>query len=132
MSTKMLRSAFLQGPTSTIISQGMSVIRKVLATEQFRVSGLTTAEMYKLALKEAPPSNYEGHILEDRVVTKIPNTKSGRKKIPPPEPPHLEHPIRSMRCVIFLGIRLTRPFMFVVVSNIQVLEDSNIAYPSGS
>lgn len=128
----MLRSALLQGSSSTTISQGMSIIRKLLATDQFRVNGLTTAEMYKLALKEAPPSNYEGHIIQDRVVTKIPYTKSGGKKIPPPDPPHLEHPIRSMRCVILLGIRLTRPFMFIGVSYIQVLEDSNIAYPSGS
>ncbi|KAH7875112.1 uncharacterized protein C8R40DRAFT_1237307 [Lentinula edodes] len=97
MSTTMLRSALLQGSSSSTISQGMSIIRKLLATDQFRVNGLTTAEMYKLALKEAPPSNYEGHIIQDRVVTKIPYTKSGGKKIPPPDPPHLEHPIRSMR-----------------------------------
>ncbi|KAJ4468297.1 hypothetical protein J3R30DRAFT_3560747 [Lentinula aciculospora] len=97
MSTTILRSALPQSPRSTIVSQSLSIIRKLIATEEFRVGGLTTAEMYRLALKEVPPPNFEKYQVRDNGDTEIQYTKSGQRKTPPPNPPHMEHPIRSMR-----------------------------------
>ncbi|KAJ3820318.1 hypothetical protein F5880DRAFT_977795 [Lentinula raphanica] len=92
-----MSSVILRGqPKSLVISQSLSIIRKLLATEQFKQAGLTTAEMYRLALKEAPPPNFEKYVHEHRD-TEIRYTKSGQRKTPPPSPPHMDHPIRSMR-----------------------------------
>ncbi|KAJ4000581.1 hypothetical protein F5050DRAFT_1803924 [Lentinula boryana] len=93
-----MSSVILRGqPKPSLISHALSIVRPLLATEQFRKAGLTTAEMYRLALKEAPPPNFEKYAVHENRDTDIRYTKSGQRKNPPPSPPHMEHPIRSMR-----------------------------------
>ncbi|KAE9408529.1 hypothetical protein BT96DRAFT_913705 [Gymnopus androsaceus JB14] len=72
------------------------MIRKIIATaDQFRTSGLTTAEMFKLALKQPPPENFQKFPVPSG--TEILYTNSGKRKTLPPSPPHPEHPVRSIR-----------------------------------
>ncbi|KAJ3984416.1 hypothetical protein F5890DRAFT_41891 [Lentinula detonsa] len=93
-----MSSVILRGqPKPSLISHGLSIVRTLLATEQFQKAGLTTTEMYRLALKEAPPPNFERYQVHENSDTEIRYTKSGQRKTPPPNPPHMEHPIRSMR-----------------------------------
>jgi len=79
----------------TAVVQSLGLIRKIIDTEQFRTSGLTTAEMFKLALKEPPPGNFEKYEIPSE--TEIHFTNSGQRKILPPNPPNPEHPVRSIR-----------------------------------
>lgn len=81
----------------TAVVQSLGLIRKIIDTEQFRTSGLTTAEIFKLALKEPPPGNFEKYKIPSE--TEIHFTNSGKRKILPPNPSHPEHPVRSIRCV---------------------------------
>ncbi|KAF5389440.1 hypothetical protein D9757_004396 [Collybiopsis confluens] len=77
------------------VAHSIPIIRKIITTDHFRTSGLTTAEIFSLALKEPAPINFEKY--EVPAETDIRYIKSGRTKSPPPSPPHPAHPVRSIQ-----------------------------------
>lgn len=79
----------LKAASAARVDAGLVVIRKIL-TEN--TSGLTTQELYRLALKEKAPSSFRVPAPVERYVP-----PAGRQS--PPEPPHPQHPIHSMRRV---------------------------------
>ncbi|TFL07366.1 hypothetical protein BDV98DRAFT_557745 [Pterulicium gracile] len=76
----------LKAASAARVDAGLVVIRKIL-TEN--TSGLTTQELYRLALKEKAPSSFRVPAPVERYVP-----PAGRQS--PPEPPHPQHPIHSM------------------------------------
>jgi hypothetical protein len=72
--------------TATRVEAGLFIVRKVLSEN---ASGLTTQELYRLALKEKPASAFRPP------VNPAPRHVDPKVKVPP-TPPHLEHPVQSM------------------------------------
>ncbi|KAJ7731162.1 hypothetical protein DFH07DRAFT_847816 [Mycena maculata] len=79
------------------VREGLKIVRKVIARDAVK-SGLTTTEIYKLALKEnaAPTFARTLPTEEDDSPKETQYGKAGRRRIPPPEPPHPRHPVRSI------------------------------------
>ncbi|KAF9450194.1 hypothetical protein P691DRAFT_701661 [Macrolepiota fuliginosa MF-IS2] len=67
------------------IREGINLVRKILATQDCS-KGLTTAELYQLALREAPPQDYKGDL-------RLRNRPLDTKGIS--LPPQNDHPVRS-------------------------------------
>ncbi|KAJ7098354.1 hypothetical protein C8R44DRAFT_888977 [Mycena epipterygia] len=78
------------------VREGLKIVRKVIARDA--KTGLTSAEVYRLAIKEPPPPSYAAEIKssEDVSPPEIKYGKAGRRRIPGPTPPHPRHPIRSL------------------------------------
>ncbi|KAF9459730.1 hypothetical protein BDZ94DRAFT_1267532 [Collybia nuda] len=74
------------------LQEGLKIVRKVVATNP-NPAGFTTAELYKLAVKEPALSNFQYEVLPLRRAT---DGKGGKQRIPGPVPPRPDHPIRSM------------------------------------
>ncbi|KAJ7636990.1 hypothetical protein FB45DRAFT_907955 [Roridomyces roridus] len=79
------------------LQQGIRLVRKVIARDATKM-GLTTTQIYKLALREPPPPSFALTIpAESEESSKGTRyARTGRKRIPPPEPPHPRHPVRSI------------------------------------
>ncbi|KAF7334250.1 hypothetical protein MSAN_02386400 [Mycena sanguinolenta] len=78
------------------IREGLKIVRKVVARDAVKTP-LSTADLYKLVLREAPPPTFASTIPEDDdSVHAIKYGKSGRRRIPATAPPHPRHPVRSM------------------------------------
>jgi len=79
------------------ISEGLKIVRKVIARDAAKTP-LSTADLYKLAIREAPPPTFVLTIpAEDHDSTpEIKYGRSGRRRITPPAPPHPRHPVRSI------------------------------------
>jgi len=65
--------------------EGISIVRKIFATEDCS-KGFTTAELYQLVIREAPPKGYKG---DPRLSSQPVGTKGT------PLPPQVDHPVRS-------------------------------------
>ena len=85
---------------SSAKSAGISIIRHILKTKQFP-EGVTTKQLYQLAVQEPAPPGFEAYPLPPTVR----RAKTVPKKIRhvPQEmldsyPPNPAHPIRSMTC----------------------------------
>ncbi|KAG6888806.1 hypothetical protein C0995_005826 [Termitomyces sp. Mi166 len=78
---------------------GLSVVRQLLANKDTPLhdAGMTTEELYQLALQQPPPSGYYNPHIKDGVPFPPlpPPAKKGKKKEQPPGPPNPEHPVRS-------------------------------------
>lgn len=74
-----------------------TIVRAILASHAKEKSGLLTQEIYDLALQEFPDA--KGTLRPE--LCDIPQdfyrTKKEKGKTPIPEPPRVDHPIRSMR-----------------------------------
>jgi hypothetical protein len=70
---------------TNVIREGISVVRKVLAENDLS-KGVSTAELFQLALRQPPPQNFEG----DPLLCGGPGGIKGITK-----PSHNDHPIRS-------------------------------------
>ncbi|KAJ6491376.1 hypothetical protein C8R47DRAFT_448171 [Mycena vitilis] len=80
------------------VSEGLRIVRKVIARDAAK-TGLTTKDLYKLALREPPLPSFGSKIpveQEDFVPEVKYGRRTGRKRIPPPEPSHPRHPVRSI------------------------------------
>jgi hypothetical protein len=78
------------------ISEGLKIVRKVIARDAVKTP-LSTADLYKLVVREAPPPTFVNTIpSEDDSTPAVKYGKSGRRRIPAPAPPHPRHPVRSM------------------------------------
>ncbi|KAJ6469521.1 hypothetical protein C8R45DRAFT_433471 [Mycena sanguinolenta] len=78
------------------IREGLKIVRKVVARDAVKTP-LSTSDLYKLVLREAPPPTFASAIPEDDdSVHAIKYGKSGRRRIPAPAPPHPRHPVRSL------------------------------------
>ncbi|KAJ7512556.1 hypothetical protein B0H11DRAFT_2214342 [Mycena galericulata] len=84
------------------VREGLRIVRKVIARDAAKTP-LSTTEIYKLALKEPPPPTFSATIPDDSTVPEHKYARSGRRRIPAPEPPHPRHPVRS---ISFLKHRL--------------------------
>ncbi|KAG6853006.1 hypothetical protein C0991_007489 [Blastosporella zonata] len=75
---------------------GVSILRGILAKNKNH-PGLTTEELYKLALEEPPPAGYYNPHLTDGVpFPPMPApSKKGKPKQQSPPPPNMDHPVRS-------------------------------------
>jgi hypothetical protein len=73
-----------QDPTA--LSKGIAIVRKVLQDNKgHNEKGWKTHEIYSLALKEKAPEGFRSTVMT------TPRQAA---------PPHLEHPIRSKKCVV--------------------------------
>ncbi|KAJ7253664.1 hypothetical protein B0H12DRAFT_1233547 [Mycena haematopus] len=79
------------------IGEGLKIVRKVIARDAVKTP-LSTADLYKRVLREAPPPTFSSTITseDDESVPATKYGKSGRRRIPAPAPPHPRHPVRSM------------------------------------
>ncbi|KAJ7931187.1 hypothetical protein B0H13DRAFT_1959375 [Mycena leptocephala] len=79
------------------VSEGLRIVRKVIARDAVK-TGLSTTDLYKLALKEPPPPTFALTIPseEEDSVPELKYGKTGRSRIAPPSPPHPRHPVRSI------------------------------------
>ncbi|KAJ6572006.1 hypothetical protein B0H19DRAFT_1132173 [Mycena capillaripes] len=79
------------------VSEGLKIVRKVIARDAVK-TGLSTTDLYKLAIREPPPPTFALTILsqDDDFAPEIKYGKTGRRRIPPPAPPHPRHPVRSL------------------------------------
>jgi hypothetical protein len=85
----------------------MKLVHRIIASHP--EPGLHIQDIYKLALAEKPdtPISHEINPVASPPLHPLAhdngigngNGKKGKVKVMPPVPPHLEHPIRSMRCV---------------------------------
>ncbi|TFK41688.1 hypothetical protein BDQ12DRAFT_678344, partial [Crucibulum laeve] len=78
----------------TALKEGLRIVKTVVATNPSS-SGLTTAEIYKLAIQQRPSASFQPWSVPPPP-SKITYGKGGDQRIDGPLPPHLEHPIRSM------------------------------------
>jgi len=74
------------------VREGLKIVRKLVATNPYP-DGFTTAELFKLAVKEAPPADYK---YENPPLRLAARSRGGNQKNTVPLPPHPDHPIRSM------------------------------------
>jgi len=79
------------------ISEGLKIVRKVIARDAAK-TGLSTADLYRLAVREAPPPTFVLTVpsTDDDAAPEIKYGKSGRRRVPAPAPPHPRHPVRSL------------------------------------
>jgi hypothetical protein len=85
-------SIFLKATTAktTVIREGIKIVRKVIAANDFS-EGVSTAELYQLALREPVPKGFQG---DSRLI----EGPGGIKGIT--LPPQNDHPIRSKMYVV--------------------------------
>ncbi|KAJ7033184.1 hypothetical protein C8F04DRAFT_1396219 [Mycena alexandri] len=88
------------GHNKAALSEGLKIVRKVIARDAKKI-GLSTTELYKLSIREPPPPSYSRSIAsreehDDDTVPESKYGKAGRRRTPPPTPPHPRHPIRSI------------------------------------
>ena len=103
MATTVLYTKFTPHRTLAI-REGLRLLRNVFASDASK-EGLTTHELYKLALKEKPGKEFLDSIKQEekeRVKTAAtPGAVAGSSlngKDSPPEPPNPKHPLKSMSC----------------------------------
>jgi hypothetical protein len=77
------------------LREGLKIVRKVVATNP-SPTGFTTAELFKLSIKEPVPLEYQYEKLPLRTAT---CGKGGKQRFPEPAPPRPDHPIKSITCV---------------------------------
>ncbi|KAJ7885117.1 hypothetical protein B0H14DRAFT_3432059 [Mycena olivaceomarginata] len=80
------------------VREGLKIVRKVIARDAAKTP-LSTAALYRLAVREAPPPSYALSIPspEDEGAQKeLGYGRSGRKRVPGPTAPHPRHPVRSI------------------------------------
>jgi hypothetical protein len=81
----------------TALRESLKIVRRVIASNPYP-AGFTTAELFKLVVKEPPPADFQPLYLPPRPV---PPSKGGKQKLPMPLPPRPDHPIKSITCVHF-------------------------------
>lgn len=87
--------ARISAQNKSALREGLKIVRKVVATNPYP-AGFTTAELYKLAVKEPVPSDFH----YEKLPLQRPSLgKGGKQRIPEPAPPRPDHPIKSMTCV---------------------------------
>lgn len=74
----------------SVVREGIKIVRKIFSEH---TNGLTTAELYQLALREPVPQGFTGD-------ARFAGRPDGKKGIT--LPPHNEHPVRSKACVFSL------------------------------
>lgn len=75
------------------LSKGIAIVRKVLEdNKKDNARGWKTSELYALALKEKAPEGFTHNVVRNGA----------------PLPPHLDHPIRSKKCVLGAMARCIR------------------------
>lgn len=79
------------------LQEGLKIVRKVVAANP-NPAGLTTAELFKLSVKEEPSLDVT-YTLSPQPRTSY--GKGGYQRTPGPLPPHPKHPIRSMTYAFF-------------------------------
>ncbi|KAJ7201682.1 hypothetical protein GGX14DRAFT_464664 [Mycena pura] len=79
------------------IREGATIVRQVIARDAVK-TGLSTKEIFKRAVKEPPSPAFSLAIASERAdsAPEIRYGKGGRRRIPPPAPPHPHHPVRSI------------------------------------
>ncbi|KAG6849902.1 hypothetical protein H0H93_003916 [Arthromyces matolae] len=80
------------------LKSGVSIIRDIIAkNHSLKSEGLTTDELYKLALQQPPPADFYNPFIEDGIThpRSPPPTKKGKPTIAPPGFTNPEHPVRS-------------------------------------
>ncbi|KAF8067885.1 hypothetical protein FPV67DRAFT_1163167 [Lyophyllum atratum] len=77
------------------LREGVKIVRNILATTP-APTGFTTNELFKLALKEAPPAEYQPPVQPTPPPVPTMHKHKKRPKLEVPEAPHPEHPVRSM------------------------------------
>ncbi|GLB39197.1 hypothetical protein LshimejAT787_0603590 [Lyophyllum shimeji] len=80
------------------INEGVKIIRNIVKTTP-APTGFTTQELYKLALKQPPPPDYRPLTPRPSPTTPAKLVNRGGQnniKVEAPQPPHPEHPIRSI------------------------------------
>ncbi|KAK7046866.1 hypothetical protein R3P38DRAFT_2607960 [Favolaschia claudopus] len=77
------------------VREGLKIVRKVIARDAVKTP-LSTATIYKLAVREPPPPTFALTIPESDETTQVEYLKSGRRRTPAPNPPHPRHPVRSL------------------------------------
>lgn len=111
------------GPSKEIPRHGLEIVRKLVSTNP---EGLTTKEIFALALKEKPPVSFKYEALP---LAPVKYGASGHLRQPAPLPPHPEHPIRSVRCVLYPNNRASSMFMksnsYLKQAILPVLEGKN-------
>ncbi|KAF9482720.1 hypothetical protein BDN70DRAFT_874741 [Pholiota conissans] len=80
---------------------GIDIVRNIFRTQQFP-DGVSTKQLYKLAVQEPAPPGFEPYPLPRPPARAVPKTRHGKSKIIVPEardlyPSHPDHPIRSIR-----------------------------------
>jgi hypothetical protein len=89
---------------ATAKSLGIAIVRDIFRKHQFP-EGVSTKQLYKLALQEPAPPDFQPFPLKRPVFRPLKPTKSKKKVVlPDPDllyPPNPEHPIRSMRYATF-------------------------------
>ncbi|KAJ7484489.1 hypothetical protein FB451DRAFT_1393036 [Mycena latifolia] len=104
------------------LREGLKIVRKVIARDG--KTGLTTAEIFRLAIREPPPPTYgeaiqtvrETYSITDDAAPEATYGRAGRRRIPPPSPPNPRHPVRSISFLkhrilpIILGERYVQRF----------------------
>lgn len=88
----------------TALREGLKIVRRIVATNP-SPAGLTTAELYKLALKEDVPTDFKALPLPHAPSIPL-NSRGKNLRKPFPVAPHPEHPIKSMSYA-------TYPFAFI-------------------
>ncbi|KAF8881780.1 hypothetical protein BD779DRAFT_1545266 [Infundibulicybe gibba] len=79
-------------PNRSAVQEGLKIVRRVVSANQ-NPNGLTTAEIFKFAIKEEIPVGFKHELSSIR--STIPSNGKGQKSALP-MPPHPEHPIKSM------------------------------------
>lgn len=90
-------SVLARGP-QTHLREALAIVRQVL-TNRSAASGLTTHELFDLAIKQRPSKKIVNDLPPPTLIT---YRKSGKARRPVPLPPHPEHPIRSLSYVHIL------------------------------
>ncbi|KAJ7089323.1 hypothetical protein B0H15DRAFT_283013 [Mycena belliarum] len=89
---------------SVALREGLKIVRKVIARDA--KTGLSTAQIFRLAVRESPPPTYGlalesvrekyADVMPDPAVAVTQYGRAGRRRVPPPGPPNPRHPVRSI------------------------------------
>jgi len=78
--------------TKPYLREGLAIVRQVL-TNRSDATGLTTHELFNLAVNQPPSKKIDHEPLSPSSIT---YGKGGKARISAPLPPHPEHPVRSL------------------------------------